>query len=168
MHPRGSVHVLTTLIFTITGCTGASKTPDFTSDDLLTEIDGYEDWDQPVGWSGPAPSCDGTHGPLVDIWTNPTTAEALAAGTNPLPDGATLIKQGYADDGVTKYNLTVMRKLTGFDADNGDWFWGQYDAAGAELASGAVSGCTSCHAASAGDYLLFPESPVVTDPADCP
>ncbi len=153
----------------LVACPTTDKTAiDFNSDDLLVEIEGYETWAQPTGWSGPAPSCDGTHGPLVDIWTNAVAADALAAGTNPLPDGATLIKQGYDEDGVTPRNLTVMRKLTGFDPDNGDWFWGQYDADGAELASGAVSGCTGCHGASVGDYVLFPESPVVADVAECP
>lgn len=152
----------------VVGCV-AEKTPVvFTGDDLLDAIEGYEDWAQPTGWEGAQPSCDGTHGNYVEIWTNTLTTDALAAHADPLPDGATLVKQGYEDDRNTPKNLTVMRKLSGFDPDHGDWFWGQYDAEGNELASGAVTGCADCHAASAGDYVLFPQSVVVGDLAMCP
>ncbi len=33
------MHVLLPLLLSTVGCTGVSKTPDFTSDDLLTEIE---------------------------------------------------------------------------------------------------------------------------------
>lgn len=153
------------LILALLAACGGDKTPtDFTGADLLGEIDGYAAWDQPTGWAGVVPSCDGTHGPFVSIWENPTAAGS--SGT--YADGSILVKEGIQADGTTVNTITVMRKLSGYDADHGDWFWGQFDADLTELNSGMIGACEGCHAASSGDYVLYPDSTAVTDAADCP
>ena len=140
----------------------------YTVEELQAEIEGYEDWAQPAGWGGAVPSCDGTHGPYVEIWYNAVTLQALSAGEPTMPEGAILVKQAYSEKKKKKTSMTTMRKVAGFAPDEGDWFWGTFDADGTALNSGAISGCTGCHAASDQDFLMFPDSPVVVDPADCP
>lgn len=136
--------------------------------DFPTElVADYETWNQPDGWSDMAVSCDGTHGPYVDIFYNADAEATLTAGTGPFPDGAALVKVGYKDD-LSVGAITAMVKQEGFDPDHGDWTWAQFDADMTLKQSGALSGCAGCHAGAALDYVLFPESAVVADAAECP
>ena len=41
--------------------------------------------------------------------------------------------------------ITVMAKVTGYDSENGDWFWAKYDPDGTVTAEGSPKGCVSCH-----------------------
>ena len=75
---------------------------------------------------------------------------AAQAG-GPMPDGALIAKQGWADAEATdKRNLTVMYKI---DQDYG-WFWASWNAAGEPLLQGQPSACTNCHAAGQDEVLV--------------
>ncbi len=124
------------------------------ADDLWSSMSGYSSWSQLESWSGVVASTDGTHGAYVQIWANDLAYDALVAGTA-VPDGGIVVKEGYNDEAGTDLNgITAMQKITGYDADNGDWFWAMYDTAGAASVTGAASGCYGCHSAY-DDYTAF-------------
>lgn len=90
------------------------------------------------------------------------------SGTNPAApeDGFIVVKENLVGDATTLDALTVMAKVTGFDADNADWFYAKFqldgtlDATPAGLPlAGAVEpapgmACRGCHrGAPGGDFL---------------
>jgi hypothetical protein len=124
------------------------------ADDLWSSMSGYSSWSQLESWSGVVASTDGTHGAYVQIWANDLAYEALVAGTA-VPDGGIVVKEGYSDEtGADLTGVTAMQKITGYDADSGDWFWAKYDTAGAASVTGAASGCYGCHSVY-DDYTAF-------------
>ncbi len=116
--------------------------------DLWTELSGYEGWAQHEDWTGVVPSEDGTHGTHVQIWFNDSAGAPLnGEGSAPMPDGAILVKEGYDNaDGSPVNGVTAMKKIDGYDPDNGDWFWASYEPDGAIKTSGSVAFCIGCHA----------------------
>lgn len=120
------------------------------ADALWSSISGYDGWAQAGDWQGIQPSDDGTHGTHVQIWVNSSTEYTLdeAAGGD-MPDGAILVKEGYSDaSGSTVNAITVMQKISGYDPDNGDWFYARYSASGEVTMAGqsAIALCEGCHA----------------------
>lgn len=134
---------------------------------LWDEIQGYPSWDQTADRSGVKVSCDATHGPYVQIWYDPAAATLVDGSVSLAAEGATFVKEAYADDGTTIKSIAAMQKRAGFDADNGDWFWAMFNTAGNPTQSGSVSGCYGCHA-SGTDYVSFLSEASVDVPADCP
>ena len=160
---------LAAAMFVVVGCGEEEKEESalFSEAELKAEIEGYEEWAQPAGWVGAVVSCDGSHGPRVDIWFNEVAAAALSEGAQVMPEGAALVKQAFEEDGVTPTKMSAMRKVEGFSPDNGDWFWGLFAADGSTLMSGDADTCYSCHTAGQ-DHVMFPDSPQVADVAECP
>jgi len=121
--------------------------------ELWTAIASYDGWSQPDGWSA-SPVLSSNHmGAYVVGYDNAT----LAAwdGTGSAPDGAIALKENFGDEaGTSLMNLTVMEKVSGYDADHGDWFWAEYNPDGTVVASGKVDMCYGCHSAAATDYLF--------------
>jgi hypothetical protein len=134
---------------------------------ILAEMEGHAGWDQPEGWDGVRHSCDGTHGPYVATYMNPSAAEAVASGATVFPDGAILAKDVYGDDGVTPSGVAVMRKVTGSAPDGGDWYWVKWSADGSVEVEGTVAMCSGCHASAAIDYALSFDSSGADGPEDC-
>lgn len=137
------------------------ETGDDTFDDtdiaeaIWSEIAGYSSWSQPPGWEGVVASADGTHGPYVRIWANAAAADTLAAGGKaPMPAGATFVEEGYDDEaGGSARGVTVMKKITNYNASAGDWFWASYSPSGEVATAGKVNLCIDCHGAGQ-DYVL--------------
>ena len=130
---------------------------------LWETIEGFESWNEPAGWEGIVPSFDGTHGDFVQIWIDDATLNALE-NDEEIPDGATLVKCGYADaDGTpvsssSGHRLTAMQKIDGYDGEHGDWFWARYDGSTGEVDgfAGQESACYGCHSADPdGDWVWF-------------
>lgn len=134
---------------------------------LWTEIQGYEGWAQLEAWAGVKASCDGTHGPYVQIWHDDGAATLVEDGEPVAPDGATVVKEAYDDDAGTIRSVSVMQKREGYDPGNGDWFWAMYGADGSVSQAGSLSGCYGCHEGGA-DYVLYTSSTPVDAPEDCP
>jgi hypothetical protein len=111
-------------------------------------------WGQPPGWEGVKVSCDGSHGPRVQVWADAAALGGLAAGAAVFPDGATLVKAAYDEDGTTLRNHTVMQKRAGSAPDAGDWYWARLDASGAATHAGSQAMCADCHAGAAVDYAF--------------
>lgn len=138
---------------------GVSAEEDRLATDLWAEIEGYEAWPLPAEASG-APTESASHsGAFVLTYLN----EALAAwdGADEAPAGAIAVKEAYAEEaGETLEGLTVMKKMSGYDEDNGDWFWASYTAEGAVRDAGALEMCARCHAAAPSDFV-YAEPPGV-------
>jgi hypothetical protein len=121
-----------------------------TADALWSEISGYDSWEQLAPWTGIQPSTD-VHGDYVQIWANTTAAATVqAAAGGDMPDGAITVKEGYSDEAGTSITaITVMKKISGYDSANGDWFYARYTADGTLTAAGesAAGSCAGCHAA---------------------
>lgn len=88
--------------------------------------------------------------------------------------GAYIMKTNYGPEGVTVDQVlsdpdkhlgayTVMfQREAGYDPDNGDWFWAEYDPSGALIEqpgskplAGRVGLCIDCHQAADGDDQMF-------------
>jgi hypothetical protein len=144
----------------LTDFTDAAEIPDDATiaADLWEEIADYATWDQ-LGWS-PTPALSGDHrGSYVTSFYND---EAVAWGFDgPAPAGTIAVKAQYAvPDEANPANLVVMKKIPGYDPENGDWFYAMYDIAGEPGVTGKVPLCLGCHArvADSRDYV-FGEPP---------
>lgn len=116
--------------------------------ELLARIqaENYRGWQRAPGYEQRLPSA-APHGSEVDIFVNPTVADALAgAAIDAWPLGSVIAKDGWKADGETLHIVAVMEKR-----DDG-WFWAEYDGSGEPLYSGSPSVCTGCHASGA-DYV---------------
>lgn len=78
--------------------------------------------------------------------------DALAQGPYanrdaPFPEGATVVKVEYADEGCTDVvGYTAMKKLAeGSDSNALDWHWQQTEADRRVLEDGSVQRCYTCH-----------------------
>ncbi len=137
------------------------------AEELFAALGDVTAWANVPGWEGVNASCDGTHGPRVQVWADSVAIEAIGAGVTTFPGGATLVKAAYDDDGVTLRSTTLMQKQAGFAPDAGDWYWARYDAAGTATNAGAVTMCSGCHASAVKDYAFTLDTPGVQDAADC-
>jgi hypothetical protein len=124
------------------------------AEEIWEEIQGWESWDEKAPWTGIQPSADGTHGSHVRITFN--EAAAGAWGEDALPFGSVSVKRGYdsADDSAPRNFVTVMKKIEGYDPDNGDWFWLRIgdDGTPSDTEIGQAAFCSGCHSVGT-DYL---------------
>ncbi|MFZ5480206.1 MAG: cytochrome P460 family protein [Myxococcota bacterium] len=139
----------------------------FAAEDLDAELEDYEAWAQPPDWTGVRPSCDADHGEYVQLWLNAVALDDVEADRETFSEGAIFVIEGYQDEGLTVKGLDAIRKVPGYDPDNGDWFWGHYDEDHAPVATGRVTGCVGCHE-SGRDHVRFLGSAVVDSRIDCP
>ncbi len=123
---------------------------------LWDEIQGYSAYEQHPDFAGIQVSEDGTHGPFVQVWLNPTAAGAAAGGgSETMPDGAIVVKEGYDDGaGTSLRSITVMKKVDGSDPDHGDWLYAAFTENGSVQTSGADAAdyCSGCHSVGQ-DYI---------------
>ena len=118
------------------------------AEELLSRIqeEGYRSWDRAPGYEQREPTA-APHGTLVDIYVNPTVAEALAGpAIDAWPVGSIIAKDGWKGDGQTLLIIAVMEKR------ESGWFWAEYSGNGSPEYSGKPSICTGCHASGA-DYV---------------
>lgn len=139
----------------------------FTEAELEGELEGYEEWAHPRDWRAVEASCAASHGTYAQIWLNRVAVGDVEAGRETFSEGAILVEEGYQDAEGTFKSLVVMRKVPGFDPDAGDWFWASYDEDGAEVVSGRVGACSTCHAAGT-DFVRHPTATHATVPSECP
>ena len=99
---------------------------------------GFEDWEQTANWQGIQPGL-GNHGPYVAVfWNDVAYAHYAAQSGGDMPEGALIVKQGYADPGgASKGNRTAMWKV------DGAWFWALWS--GSSQAGGQLGQCLACH-----------------------
>jgi hypothetical protein len=134
-----------------------SAAPDTTAEALWAHLqdENYRSWPMFPGrgelYSGTEP-----HGMLLTTYVNRIAHEALSNGAATLPAGAIIVKENYMPDSTFDAS-TVMHKVPGYDAANGDWYWAKYDQSGMVDGAGRVPMCQQCHtAARQRDYVLTP------------
>ncbi len=146
---RSPIFLLLPLAFA--GC-AVAPTDDELAADLWAEIDGYEEWALPEGWTETPTLSDSHMGAYVVAYLNDTLAGW--DGSDTAPDGSISVKQAYDDDaGTTLTGLTVMKKIAGYDEATSDWFWASYSSDGAVGSAGKVEMCSDCHASAPADYV---------------
>ena len=87
------------------------------------------------------------HARAVDIYVNPTIAQALEAQA-PLrawPEGSMVVKDGFSKDGDLAIVAVMEKRSDG-------WYWVEFDGEGEPLFSGRPRVCIDCHARSAHDF----------------
>lgn len=118
---------------------------------LWREISDHQQWGQFEKHPGRNPG-KRPHGTYVASYINDVAASDQA---NP-PMGSIILKESYStEDQATPNNTTVMKRIEGYDPDNGDWFWARFDAGGALTHSGKVGMCADCHFDAGSDDFVF-------------
>jgi hypothetical protein len=130
------------VVLALISCGGDAEPVEPTLADLEAAMAGYEGWAQLAPWEGVQPS-EAAHGAFVQIWWNDTAEAAIAAGgSDPMPAGSLIVKEGYGSEDTTDLNATtVMWKVEEYG-----WFWARFDAAGEVTLSGQPGACVECHA----------------------
>jgi hypothetical protein len=96
-------------------------------------------------------------GVMVDLYVPADHAEAYTAAKGPMAQGMAVVKAQFKkDDPSTLDKLTVMAKMApGYDADNGDWYYGVLSPDGkSAMAQGKVEACVNCHMGGTFDHLF--------------
>jgi len=122
---------------------------------LEQEIAGYRSWQTPDWVAGFQPS----RHPVPKYVRYYVNDKGVSDIDNP-PNGSIFVKEQFDED--KKFiNLTVMKKIDGYDPDNGDWYWAITDEArrvtnAGKLDTSWTSSCISCHRkGDGGGDLLF-------------
>ena len=116
----------------------------------------YRNW-----WPWPGQSSDfyeGTrpHGAKLKVYVNRNVAGDLKQP----PAGSIIIKENYTPEKKLAA-ITVMKRVEGFDPENGNWWWVKYQPDGTVATqngmqvAGKVASCIACHkTAGGGDYIF--------------
>lgn len=88
-----------------------------------------------------------THGHYIKVLTNSTeTNDAYLAGNCALPVGSLVLAEEYDNTACTSLTgYTLMKKVSGYDPEHGDWRWQKLDDTRNLLEDGHVQTCIDCH-----------------------
>jgi hypothetical protein len=134
------------ILATLAAC-GDDQQPEQAAD-LLTRVraDDYQTWQRAPGYATRQRS-NAPHSEAVDIYIDPTVANALAANElDAWPLGSLIVKDGF--DGNDHELVAIMEKR----ADG--WFWAEYFD-GESKFSGKPDVCLDCHDAGDDFVLAF-------------
>jgi len=101
------------------------------------------------------------HRAWFDIYINALAKKAYIQQWSLFPVGSIVVKPLYPDqDRSETSKLTIMIKMEkGYDAENGDWWYGVYDKTGMKgWHQGKIQSCIKCHAHSKETDYMFSES----------
>lgn len=170
--------------FLVTGCQDSDTMDDATTDaaDAMESMDSSEsmaaldttgaavwahltDADYANSWTlwpekGELYTGQQPHGALLTTYLNDVAANALSSHAGSMPDGAVIVKENYMPDSSLAA-VTVMVKVSGYNPDQGDWFYskhlpdGTLDQANGMSLAGRVPGCIGCHGAQASNDYIF-------------
>lgn len=122
-------------------------------------VPAYLDWTR----LNPQPNfIESAHPTVKDVFVNDLGREAALTRSFPFPEGSELVKASIGDD-LSVFVVTAMRKVAGFDPDNGDWQYGMFERgddgefAGmwADTGTEMHQMCVSCHTAVAANDFVF-------------
>lgn len=97
------------------------------------------------------------HGMLLTTYLNPAAYEALTGMAGSMPAGAIIVKENYMPDS-TLAAVTTMYKVSGYNAEAGDWFWLKNGPDGAIEVEGRGAGCIACHSGRTDNDYVFTSS----------
>lgn len=119
----------------------------------ITEESPYTNWGFWPDHQGMQPG-RAPHGPLHKVYVND---RALNSPQPPVQYGSIAVKENYGKDKKLKA-ITVMYKVSGYNPDDGDWYWAKYSSAGKADKFGKPEGCVGCHGTrAANDFILVHE-----------
>ncbi len=90
---------------------------------------------------------------MVHDWVNSRALATFRAKKGSYVPGAALAKTGWKGDTLKKVWL-MEKRGSGYDKENGDWWYAQLNAAGKVEKAGKLSGCIDCHAGADNDYVF--------------
>jgi hypothetical protein len=123
--------------------------------------EGYLEWTRLNAQRNFIPSA---HASPKDVYVNDVGADAALTRTFPFPEGTVLVKEITDADALTVSVLALMRKVAGFDPDNGDWQYamlqrngdGTFDGDWVPAGHDMHMMCVGCHTAAADrDYAFL-------------
>ena len=113
----------------------------------------YQNWSFWPDHQGMQPG-QAPHGPFHKVFVNDL---ALNSSKAPVQHGSIEVKENYSKAGEL-VAITVMYKISGFNPDDGDWFWVKYSPDGKADVAGKIAGCIGCHGTRASnDFILVHE-----------
>ena len=134
----------------------------------------YTDWTPEPGvpegfYTGNVP-----HGLILRTFINDAAAGAVGSGADAFPEGSILVKENHLPGDVDVESmenhaavegfegdlesLTYMVKVSGYNPEAGDWFWGKQNPDGEIVAVGQPDGCIGCHGQVADNDYVFDAS----------
>lgn len=116
---------------------------------LWTQIQGYQEWDHPLGYDGVVEG-DSVHGDYVSFFLNSKAAKTF---TEP-EAGSIVVKEGFDEEGGPIQAITVMQKIPGAYPEQDDWLFARFDPAGKPSMVNSAR-CIRCHRKADGDDYLF-------------
>lgn len=118
---------------------------------LWQEMEGHRQWGFFDGHVGMQKG-HGPHGDYVVTYINDLAQSNQASP----PFGSILVKENYgSEDESSLDSYTVMKRIEGYDPENGDWFWARFSSKGKLTHSGKVSMCSDCHFDAGDDDFVF-------------
>jgi hypothetical protein len=124
------------------------------------DIEGYH------GWTRLNPQrnfIESPHAAPKDVYVNDVGRAAALDGQFPFAEGSVMVKESTNVETLAVEAITVMRKVAGFDPDNGDWQYAMFE----RQEDGAMDGmwfgtdhemhamCVGCHVAAAETDYAF-------------
>ncbi|CAA9555310.1 MAG: hypothetical protein AVDCRST_MAG86-341 [uncultured Truepera sp.] len=115
---------------------------------LPAEIADYFTWER----ANPQKDLEESAHPLVkDIYIDELAAQSALEASFPYGEGSTLIKERMNPETLQVTTLYAMRKVAGFDPDNGDWQYAVFeredagDFGGGWMSAENAGMCVGCH-----------------------
>jgi hypothetical protein len=107
-------------------------------------------------WPGTTPMYQGPepHGAFLTTYVNDVALKSIGAKKGKFADGAIIAQDNFSKDKKLKF-ISVMYKVKGYNATDGDWFWAQYKPDGRIEAEGKVDECIKCHVAQKGNDYVY-------------
>lgn len=98
---------------------------------------------------------DTHNGMMVRTHLDVATMQAFNGKSYPYPDGATAVKEGHMTANGPIQTLFVMKKVKGYDPNNGDWFYAMTAPDGMAMQKGKIQMCISCHTTARNQDFLY-------------
>lgn len=101
------------------------------------------------------------HNAYIDIYVNELAKEPYIKEHEIFPVGSAIFKPLFADANRNGFaRLVIMIKMkAGYDAKNGDWWYGVYDESGMKAShQGRIKSCIDCHAEGRATDFTFSQS----------
>lgn len=94
-------------------------------------------------------------GIFVNTLINKTGIDSFRNKKYPYSEGSIVIKEGFDTETSDLSKIYVMKKIKGYDPQNGDWLYAVTDPSGKVQMSGKIQMCISCHVAGKDKDYVF-------------
>ncbi len=106
---------------------------------------------------------ESAHPVAKDVYINEIGAGNAFVEDFPFPDGTVLVKESIDPESLEVFVMTAMRKVEGFDPDNGDWQYGmfertengEFEGMWADVGTEMHQMCVGCHTNAADNDFVF-------------